>query len=107
MRLRVGPCSAGTVKMSPRAEKAARFAFGLSEKPDTWFAAETRPGRRASWSVGTWMGTGRAAPEPRSKISREPAFSYTMRRFALSALGQRTSHWSSFVSWESSPESTS
>ena len=75
VRLRVGPCSAGTVKMSPRAEKAARFAFGLSEKPDTWFAAETRPGRRASWSVGTWMGTGRAAPEARSKISSEPAFS--------------------------------
>jgi hypothetical protein len=55
VRFRVGPCSMGAVKTSPRATNSARSPFGLSAKLETWPPTAMRAGRAATPSFGTWM----------------------------------------------------
>ncbi len=58
VRLRVGPCSIGAVKMSPRAVNSARSPLGERSKSSMFFSAETRAGRMATPSFGTVIAIG-------------------------------------------------
>src|ERR1035441_5804955 len=72
VRLRTGPFSMGTVKMSPRAENKARSPLGLSWNSSMRLPALTRLGRRAKASVGTVMETGVVLRDLMSKICNSP-----------------------------------
>src|ERR1041384_6572224 len=91
VRLRVGPCSMGAVKMSPRAVKTARSPLGARSQSSIWPAADTRDGRFQSPSSGTLMAIGVLLPLLVSSTASSPFSSYTIRPW-WSLLGQRTSH---------------
>src|ERR1041385_1854210 len=91
VRLRVGPCSMGAVKMSPRAVKTARSPLGDRSQSSIWPAAETREGRFQSPSSGTLMAIPALFPVLVSSTESSPFASYTIRPWR-SLLGQRTSH---------------
>src|SRR5712692_5337417 len=75
VRLRVGPFSIGTEKISPRAEKTARSPFGLSSYDSMLLAAEMRLGLRQSPSSGTLIEIGVAFPVLMSSTWSSPAIS--------------------------------
>ncbi len=75
VRLRVGPFSAGTVKMSPRAANTARSPLGLSAYHSTLFAAEMCEGREARPSSGTVIEIGVDFPVFVSSSCSSPALS--------------------------------
>src|SRR5919106_1688254 len=79
VRLRVGPFSIGTVKMSPRADIKARSPFGLSSYDSMLLAAETRLGRRAKPSSGTVIEIGVGFPLRVSRTCSSPFISNTIR----------------------------
>src|SRR5258708_7528563 len=78
VRLRVGPCCAGTVKISPRAQNSARLPGGATSKLAFFLLTWRGPRGRVFMSSLMKPGTFRLLGVVRSGVYSQPPFSKTM-----------------------------
>ena len=78
VRLRTTPCSAGRLKISPRASSSARLPDGEMVPPTTFEPTLATRGNRVARSVTTCTSTGSAVSVARSIRYSRPPFSNTM-----------------------------
>ena len=89
------PCSAGTLKISPRASNSARFPVGDSAESRVKFVTLIVRGRSVARSVTTVICTSRVCPLARSSRCSRPLYSNTISSGPM--LGKCTSASANFV----------